>query len=324
MRTLDIGTHVPASVIGLGTWQFGSKEWGYGDDFAERAAQIVRRALDLGVTFFDSAELYGFGRSERILGEALGERREDVVVATKIFPLLPVARVVQQRAVASADRLGVRRLDLYQVHAANPVVRDGTTMRGMGSLQRTGLVDQVGVSNYSLQRWHEAEAALGGPVATNQVQYSLVHREPEDELLPWAREQGRAVIAYSPLGQGVLSGRYTPEHRPQNAVRRANPLFTPENLERLVPLLDVQREVGRAHGLTASQVALAWVVARPGVLAIPGASSVEQLEKNVEAGSVRLADDEMAALDDASAAFRPVTARSRVRGSVRRLLGRAA
>jgi aryl-alcohol dehydrogenase-like predicted oxidoreductase len=153
MRTLDLGTRVPASVIGLGTWQFGSREWGYGDDFADRRArQIVRRALDLGVTFFDSAELYGFGRSERILGESLGERREDVVVATKLFPLLPVAPVVEQRAVASADRLGVRRIDLYQVHQANPVVRDGTTMRGMAALRRTGLVDQVGVSNYSLER----------------------------------------------------------------------------------------------------------------------------------------------------------------------------
>ncbi|MBD8080409.1 aldo/keto reductase [Cellulosimicrobium arenosum] len=323
MRTLDIGTRVPASVIGLGTWQFGSKEWGYGDDFVERAGEIVRRALDLGVTFFDSAELYGFGRSERILGEALGDRREDAVVATKIFPLLPVAPVVEQRAVASADRLGVQRLDLYQVHQANPVVRDGTTMRGMAALQRTGLVDQVGVSNYPLQRWQEAELALGGPVMTNQVQYSLVHRDPEQDLLPWAREQGRVVVAYSPLGQGVLSGRYTPENRPQNSVRRANPLFWPENLERVVPLVDALREVGDAHDLTPAQAALAWVVARPGVLAIPGASSVEQLEKNVEAGSVTLAEDEVAALDHASAAFRPVGLGERVRSSVRSRLSRA-
>ncbi|WP_454043373.1 aldo/keto reductase [Cellulosimicrobium sp. Marseille-Q8652] len=325
MRTLDLGTHVPASVIGLGTWQFGSREWGYGDDFADRQArEIVRRALELGVTFFDTAELYGFGRSERILGEALGDRRDDVVVATKIFPLLPVAPVVEQRAVASADRLGVRRIDLYQVHQANPVVRDGTTMRGMGALQRTGLVDQVGVSNYALARWQAAERALGGPVVSNQVEYSLVHRDPEEELLPWARTAGRVVVAYSPLGQGVLSGRYTADDRPQDAVRRANPLFAPENLARLAPLLDTLRQVGEAHDLTASQAALAWVVARPNVLAIPGASSVEQLEKNVEAATVRLADDEVAALDERSAAFRRVPTAERVRGAVRRRVRRAA
>ncbi|MFC8923485.1 aldo/keto reductase [Cellulosimicrobium sp. NPDC057127] len=321
MRTLDLGTRVPASVIGLGTWQFGSREWGYGDDFADRrAGDIVRRALELGVTFVDTAELYGFGRSERILGEALGERREDVVVATKLFPVLPVAPVVEQRAVASADRLGVRRIDLYQVHQANPVVRDGPTMRGMAALRRTGLVDQVGVSNYSLERWQAAERALGAPVVSNQVEYSLVRRAPEADLLPWARSRGRVVIAYSPLGQGVLSGRYTPDDRPRDTVRRANPLFAPENLERIAPLLDTLRQVADAHGLTPSQAALAWVVARPGVLAIPGASSVEQLEKNVEAGTVRLADDEVAALDAASDAFEPVGAPERVRGAVRRRL----
>ncbi|OLT45977.1 aldo/keto reductase [Cellulosimicrobium sp. CUA-896] len=325
MRTLDLGTRVPASVVGLGTWQFGSREWGYGDDFANRRArEIVRRALELGVTFFDSAELYGFGRSERILGEALGERRDEVVVATKLFPVLPVAPVVQQRAVASADRLGVRRIDLYQVHQANPVVRDGTTMRGMAALRRTGLVDQVGVSNYSLDRWQAAERALGALVVSNQVEYSLVHRDPEVDLLPWAREEGRVVVAYSPLGQGVLSGRYTPDDRPRDAVRRANPLFAPENLERIAPLVDTLRQVGEAHDLTPTQAALAWVVARPGVLAIPGASSVEQLEKNVEAGSVQLADDEVAALDEASDAFEPVGVPERLRGSVRRRLRRAA
>src|SRR5579871_2201630 len=117
MRYLDIDTQQKISKIGLGTWQFGSKEWGYGDDYDGRHARdIVRRAIDLGVTLFDTAEGYGFGRSERILGRALGDRRASVFLATKIFPLVPVAPVVEQRAVASANRLGTRRLDLYQVH----------------------------------------------------------------------------------------------------------------------------------------------------------------------------------------------------------------
>src|SRR5262245_42193634 len=125
MRYLDIGTAPKISKIGLGTWQFGSREWGYGDPYAGREAEaIVHRAIDLGVTLFDTAEAYGFGRSERILGRALGERRASVFLATKIFPILPVAPVVEQRAVASANRLGTRLLDLYQVHQANPLIRD--------------------------------------------------------------------------------------------------------------------------------------------------------------------------------------------------------
>src|ERR1700748_1263497 len=175
MRYLDVDTAPKISKIGLGAWQFGTREWGYGDQYAERDAEtIVQRAVDLGVTLFDTAEAYGFGRSERILGRALGERRASVFLATKLFPLFPVAPVVEQRAVASANRLGVRRLDLYQVHQPNPLVRDGTIMRGMRALQRVGLVGEVGVSNYSLDRWRAAEQALGGRVLSNQVRYSLV------------------------------------------------------------------------------------------------------------------------------------------------------
>src|ERR1022692_4665362 len=150
MRFLGVDTDKKISKIGLGAWQFGSREWGYGDPYAaQEARSIVRRAVELGVTLFDTAEIYGFGRSERILGEALGPDRGAVFVATKIFPLLPVAPVVEQRAVASASRLGVHRIDLYQVHQPNPVIRDRTIMRGMRALQRVGLVGEVGVSNYS-------------------------------------------------------------------------------------------------------------------------------------------------------------------------------
>ena len=180
MEYLSAGTSPQISRIGLGTWQFGSREWGYGKPYADQEARaIVRRAVELGVTLFDTAEIYGFGRSERILGQALGEDRARVFLATKLFPLLPVAPVVEQRAVASANRLGVRRIDLYQVHQPNPVVRDGTIMRGMRALQRVGLVGEVGVSNYSLDRWQAAEIALGSRVLSNQVAYSLVTRSPE-------------------------------------------------------------------------------------------------------------------------------------------------
>src|ERR1700753_1801750 len=300
MRYLHLDTAPKISKIGLGAWQFGTREWGYGDQYAEREAEaIVHRAIDLGVTLFDTAEAYGFGRSERILGQALGSLAGSVFPAPKLVPIPPVAPVVEQRAVASANRMGTRLLDLYQVHQPNPLVRDGTTMRGMRALQTVGLVGEVGVSNYSLDRWRAAERALGGRVLSNQVEPGLPHRQPEDDLLPLAQTQARVVIAYSPLGQGLLSGKYDRDHRPANRIRAGNPLFLPENLDRAGDLLGVLREVAAAHDVTPAQIALAWVIRHPAVAAIPGASSLEQLESNVAAADVELADDEEAALPSA-------------------------
>lgn len=307
MRFIALDTPKPLSKIGLGTWQFGSREWGYGPAFEKQAAQIVRRAVELGVTVFDSAEIYGFGRSERILGAALGDDRPKVVVATKILPVLPVAAVVQQRAVASAARLGVTGIDLYQVHQPNPLVGDHTTMRGMRTLQDVGLVGEVGVSNYGLRRWQVAEAALGRRVLSNQVRYSMLDRAPEQDLLPYARQAGRVVIAFSPLAQGFLSGRYDAGNPPSGAVRRANPYFLPENLERGAVLIDTLRQVADAHDATPSQIALAYLLRHPNVLAIPGASGVEQMERNAAAADIDLADDEYAALAETAKRFRPVT-----------------
>jgi aryl-alcohol dehydrogenase-like predicted oxidoreductase len=221
--------------------------------------------------------------------------------------VFPVAPVVEQRAVASANRLGTRTLDLYQVHQPNPVVRDGTIMRGMRALQRVGLVGEVGVSNYSLARWRAAEDALGTRVLSNQVSYSLVNRAPERELLPYAATSGRMVLAYSPLAQGLLSGRYDLDHRPANRVRAANPLFLPDNLARAGELIATLREIASAHAATPAQIALAWVIRHPAVAAIPGASTVEQLEHNVAAAGIDLTDDQCQALSGAADAFRPIT-----------------
>lgn len=325
MRHIDIATGTPYSVIGLGTWQFGSREWGYGTDYADReAARIVTRARELGITVFDTAEVYGFGRSERILGAALAASggADDVVVASKVFPVLPTAAIVQQRGVASAQRLGVRRIDLYQVHQPNPVVSDSTTMRGMAALRDVGVIDEVGVSNYPLARWKRAEGALGGRVLSNQVQFSLVSRGPLAEMLPWAQRTGHIVMAWSPLAQGLLSGRYDARHRPTGGVRAANAMFLPENLNAAGPLLGTLGEVARAHGVTSAQIALAWLVHFPNVVAIPGASSVAQVESNAAATDIVLGADEHAALTAAAEAFQPLTGAaaipSLVRGRARR------
>jgi aryl-alcohol dehydrogenase-like predicted oxidoreductase len=325
MRYLDIDTAKKVSKIGLGTWQFGSREWGYGDTYARSEAKaIVRRAVELGVTLFDTAEIYGFGRSERILGEALGDDLESVFLATKILPVMPVAPVVEQRGVASAARLGARKLDLYQVHQPNPAVRDGTIMRGMRALQRTGLVDEVGVSNYSLRRWIAAETALGTRVLSNQVRYSLADRRPERDVLPYAEAHGRVIIAYSPLAQGLLSGRYDASNRPTNAIRANSALFLPENLRRATDLVAALRQIADAHSATPSQIALAWLIRNPVVVAIPGASTVAQLERNAAAADIDLSDEEYELLKDESDRFTPITGPAALRSLVRNRLGRPA
>jgi aryl-alcohol dehydrogenase-like predicted oxidoreductase len=179
-------------------------------------------------------------------------------------------------------------------------------MDGMRPLVADGRVRHVGVSNFSLDRWQAAESAFGGPVLSNQVRFSLVDRRPLDGLIPWAASHDRLVMAYSPLGQGLLSARYDDKHLPTGGIRSMNPLFLPENLASARNLLDALREIAGSHDATPAQVALAWVVRHANVVAIPGASSVEQLQRNAEAADLELSDDENAQLTAAAQAFHPV------------------
>lgn len=305
MRYVEAGG-ARLSVIGLGTWQFGSKEWGYGAAYAATGSlALVDRALDLGMNLIDTAEIYARGMSERLVGAALRDRRAEAFLATKVFPLMPLAAIVEGHGRASAVRLGVEHLDLYQVHWPNPAVPISQTMEGMRRLRAAGVVRHVGVSNFSLPRWQAAEEALGEPVLTNQVRFSLASRRPETHLVPWASAHDRVVIAYSPLAQGLLSGRYDASHRPRGSLRHMSPLFTPGNLGRAADLVAVLRRVAGEVGATPAQVALAWVIRRPNVVAIPGASSVAQLEANAAAADIVLSDDQDARLAEAAGRFRP-------------------
>ena len=306
MRYVDVGG-ARMSAIGLGCWQFGSMEWGYGKEYLEtEAIEIVHRALDLGITLIDTAEIYGFGKSERAVGRALEGRRDEAFIATKVFPVLPIPPVVEQRGRGSARRLGTDTIELYQIHQPNPIVPIGMQMQGMRKLQDSGLVKHVGVSNFSLGKWKAAEKSHGSPVISNQVQYSLACRGPDHSgLTDYAAQNDRVIIAYSPLAQGFLSAKYDATNAP-GGVRAANSLFLPENLERGHELITALREVAKAHDATPAQVALAWVIRRKNVVAIPGASSVSQLEKNAAAADIDLTEDENQRLTTASNNFKPV------------------
>jgi aryl-alcohol dehydrogenase-like predicted oxidoreductase len=306
MRYVEVGgEHL--SAIGVGTWQFGSREWAYGKDYADTTAiDIVHRALDLGVNVIDTAEVYGFGKSERIVGRAIDGRREEAFVASKLLPIVPPigGSFIESRGRKSAHRLGIGTMDLYQVHWPNPVVPSSTLADGLRRLKRDNVVRQLGVSNYSLGGWRRLEDAVGETILTNQVQYSLAVRKPERELVPWAQANDRVIIAYSPLAQGLLGAKYDATNVPRD-VRATNPLFLPENLERAGLLIGALRDVAKAHDATPAQVALAWLIRRPNVIAIPGASSVAQLEANVAAADLDLTDEDDARLTDASDAFTP-------------------
>src|ERR1700756_1325657 len=323
MKYVEVDGVGKVSRIGLGTWQFGSREWGYGDSYASGAAgDIVRRALEMGVTFFDTAEVYGLGKSERILGEALGDERAKVAVASKILPVAPFPAVVKQRERASARRLQLDRIPLYQIHQPNPVVPDSVIMPGMRDLLDSGKIGAAGVSNYSLARWRNADAALGRPVISNQVHFSLACSGPLEDLVPFAERENRIVIAYSPLEQGLLGGKYGLDNRP-GGVRAVNTSFGTENLRRMEPLLQTLRDVSTEVGAKPAQVALAWLISLPGVVAIPGASSVEQLEFNVAAADIELSAESRNALTEAARASRRLSSIGFIADTIREKLNRS-
>jgi aryl-alcohol dehydrogenase-like predicted oxidoreductase len=292
------------SRIGLGTWQFGSREWGYGDGYAtDVAPALIHRAAELGITMLDTAEAYGPGRSERIIGETLpsltDEQRAGLVVATKFLPIAPAEPIVAWQAAGSRRRLDMDVLDLLYVHWKNPFVSARRVMQAMRPLVEEGLVRRAGVSNFTLAQWREAEAALRAPVVANQVQFSLVAPGPAQELVPYAAASERVVVAYSPLGQGVLAGRTDWSGarfgRPQARLARRR--------DGLDPVQVVIRRVAEAHGATSAQVALAWVIAHPNTVAIPGARTIAQLEENAAAADLDLTEEELVQLTVVSRAF---------------------
>ena len=322
MRYVEVGGE-RLSAIGLGTWQFGSADWGYGKSYGDDTAhRIVDRALELGINLIDTAEIYARGASEAIVGRAIQGHRDQVFVATKVFPSWPTADRVAEHGRLSSMRLGVDVIDLYQVHWRNPAVPLRSTMEGMRRLLDEGVVRHVGVSNFGADAWREAERLLGAPVLSNQVSYSMLNRKHEGANLARAQADDRLLIAYSPLAMGLLGGRYDTDHLPTSSARLNNPFFLPENIRRAIPVIEAVRRVAAAHDATPAQVALAWLIGRPNVVAIPGASSVEQLEHNAAAADLDLTDDETTELTAASDAFEPLAGAQMAGGFVQNWFAR--
>lgn len=299
MKYYDLGDQ-KISAVGLGTWQFGSREWNYGSDYASSMARaILERALELGVTLIDTAELYGFGESERIIGRVLGRQAKDVCVATKVWPVYASEKYFALHAKKSSERLQSSKIDLYQVHFRNPAFSNSSLSRALDGVVSRDLAGKFGISNFSRYDWEDLERKFGRPIYSNQVHYSLLHRRAEEEIIPFAQATKHLVIAYSPLEQGILSGKYSFDNRPRD-IRRINKHFGIDAIERMQPLLIALAKIGAKYGASSAQIALAWIISHPNVVVIPGASSVSQLEANVGAGEIVLENGEIEELNERS------------------------
>jgi aryl-alcohol dehydrogenase-like predicted oxidoreductase len=288
--------------MGTGCWQWGDRlYWGYGSGYSEGDLKAAYDAsLTAGLSFFDTAEVYGQGRSERLLGGFIRASGRAALVATKFMPfpwrlwkgtLLGALR-------RSLQRLGLAQADLYQIHWPVPPMSVETWMEALADAVEAGLTRAVGVSNYDVEQMRRASAALakrGMRLASNQVPYSLLDRAVErNGLLALCRQMGVRLIAYSPLAQGVLSGKYTPAHPPPGA--RAG-RYGRALLARVQPLVGLLRNLGASHGgKTPAQVALNWVICK-GALPIPGAKNAAQVRENAGALGWRLTPAEVSALD---------------------------
>jgi len=295
------------SRIGLGGLQLGNK--GIGIEDRAEAKKIVNAALDAGINFIDTAESYADGMSERIIGEVLKERggRDDVVLATKVYPLHLGFDEVLRACHASLRRLQTDRIDLYQVHAPSPTVPVSETMIALRTLLDDGLVRYVGVSNFQVSMTEVAVNSLENhEVISNQMEYSLLNRDIEKALLRHAEWRKMAVIAYSPLGSGLLTGKYRPGFTLTEGDRRGrDPLFrNPENLEAIQPLIGLMAGIGEKYGASVSEVAINWLLKHDNVVPIPGAKKPEHVSINAHAAAWRMSDDELDAISRASSELR--------------------
>lgn len=290
--------------MGLGAWQWGDRiVWQYGHGYsAEEVHQAFQVSANEGIRFVDTAEIYGNGLSERLLGQFLRETDRPILVATKFFPWpWRFTKGALRRALkGSLTRMGIESVDLYQIHWPTPIMSTDRLMEGLTDCVKSGLTRTVGVSNFGQSRMLAAYSSLARhniPLASNQVHYSLLSRAVEKNgTLSRCKELGIRLIAYSPLEKGLLSGKYNADSPPPGSRARSYTGLLPK----IEPLLKLMTEIGQDHGgKSNAQIALNWTICK-GALPIPGAKNAEQAQQNAGALGWRLTEDEVAKLDAVS------------------------
>jgi len=282
-----------------GTWQTGKAQWVGIED--SEGIGAIRAALEAGITTFDTADFYGRGHAERILGETLAGVRNDVVLATKVYPVNLAYDKVMASCHRSLKNLKTDFIDLYQIHW--PSGSFGTrkvpieeTMRAMGDLKDQGKIRSIGVSNFSQPQMEEAEQY--GLIDSLQPPYNLFWRHVEDDAMPYCVEKGIPILAYSPMAQGLLTGKFGPGHSfPKGDHRASNRLFRPDNFERVQAALTQLRPIAERNNITLGQLALAWVLAHPRTCTVAGARNAEQISQSARAVYVHLSASALEEMD---------------------------
>jgi aryl-alcohol dehydrogenase-like predicted oxidoreductase len=300
---------IQVSALGIGTAAWGDRvSWGYGQNYSRDDLQDAYKTSRLSqINLFDTAEVYALGHSERLLGQFIQDTGEAAVVATKFMPYpWRLWKSSLNRAIRSSlKRLGMDQVDLYQIHWPIPLRSVETWADALADAIEQGLTRAVGVSNYNTDQMRRTHAVLvkrGVLLASNQIEYNLLNRDAETSgLLGMCSELGITLIAYSPLSQGILSGKYTPEKPPAGMRSRR---YGPKLLDQIQPLIRQLREIGRAHdGKTPAQVALNWLICK-GAVPIPGAKNARQAHENAGAMGWRLTQEEIDLLDQTSQKIR--------------------
>jgi aryl-alcohol dehydrogenase-like predicted oxidoreductase len=310
LQTVAIGkTELKVPPLGLGTWQWGDTGmWQYGTGYTRGDVEAAyRESRAAGITLFDTAEIYGRGLSETMLGPLVQAERNEVTVATKFapWPYRLTASTLPRALDASLKRLGLAQVDLYQIHWPwGAMISIERLMNALADQVEQGKVRAVGVSNYTEKQMRRAHAALarrGVALASNQVEYSLLRRKPErNGVLAACRELDVRLIAYSPLAKGALTGKYHQAGATVGGMRRRNRLFSPAGLHASAPLIAVMTKIGEAHGgKTPAQVALNWLI-HQGALPIPGAKNAAQAASNAGALGWDLTDEEFEQITQAA------------------------
>jgi aryl-alcohol dehydrogenase-like predicted oxidoreductase len=301
-------TDIMITTVGIGAWAWGDRMvWGYGGSSYSDAD--IKEAFDVslanGTNWFDTAEVYGMGKSERFLGKFLPSTTKEVLVATKFFPFpWRMRKAALMRALKrSLERLQLSQVDLYQIHMPFGRWSKPEYIPALAEAVSAGLTRAVGVSNFNTEKTilaNETLQAAGVPLASNQVEYSLFDRRIEKNgLLDYCLENDITVIAYSPLAKGMVTGKYGPDNPPPGPRKR---MYPPEKLQRAQLLINLLKETGAIHGKTPAQVALNWTICK-GTVPIPGAKNAQQAADNLGAMGWRLTPEEVAALDEASNAL---------------------
>ncbi|MBD2700939.1 aldo/keto reductase [Spirosoma sp. BT702] len=316
-------TGVLVSKLCLGTMTFGGTgHWKAMGELQQNSVNdIVKTAVDSGINFIDTANVYSFGESEQLLGQAikeLGLSRDELVIATKVRARMGQGKnqvglgrlQIMQQIEGSLKRLQIDHIDLYQIHGFDPITPLDETMRGLEDVVRSGKVRYIGCSNLAAWQVMKANGIADKygwtKFISTQNYYSIAGRDIENEIVPMVQDQQMAILPWSPLAGGFLSGKYTRSNKPEGDSRRLGFDFPPVNQERAYDIIDVMAQIAEAHGVSVAQIALAWVLAKPGVTSvIIGAKNTDQLTDNIKAADVKLTADQLQQLDEISANPKP-------------------